>query len=195
MKLNNAIALTGSIATGKSTVANIFKMFKILVIDADSVSHKILDENYKWVKQTFGDEFVKNNMVLRKKLGQVVFSDKEKLKKLENFLHPKIKEEIFSQAKLYETQNKPYLIDIPLFFEKRNYDIKKTIVVYTPKSIQLKRLIDRDNISKEEALKKISLQMDIEEKKKLADIIIDNSKDLNYTISQVEKIVSKLKGF
>jgi len=186
--VKNAIALTGSIATGKSTVANLFKMFKFLVIDADSIAHRILDENYKWVEVNFGKSFVKDKKVLRKELGKIVFNDKEKLKKLEDFLHPLIKQEILKEAKLYEEQNKPYLIDLPLFFEKKNYDIDKVIVVYTPKDIQVKRLMKRDNITKEEALKKISLQIDIEKKKELATFVIDNSKDLNHTIKEVERV-------
>lgn len=186
--MKNAIALTGSIATGKSTVANLFKMFKFLVIDADSIAHRILDENYKWVEVNFGKSFVKDKKVLRKELGKIVFNDKEKLKKLEDFLHPLIKQEILKEAKLYEEQNKPYLIDLPLFFEKKNYDIDKVIVVYTPKDIQVKRLMKRDNITKEEALKKISLQIDIEKKKELATFVIDNSKDLNHTIKEVERV-------
>ena len=186
--MKNAIALTGSIATGKSTVANLFKMFKFLVIDADSIAHKLLDKNYKWIEDNFGKSFVKEDKVLRKELGKVVFNDKEKLKKLENFLHPLIKQEILKEAKLYEEQNKPYLIDLPLFFEKKNYDIDKVIVVYTPKEIQIQRLMKRDNISKEEALKKISLQIDIEKKKDLATFVIDNSKDLNHTIKEVERV-------
>ena len=167
-------------------------MFKFLVIDADKIAHKLLDQNYKWVEKNFGKEFVKDNKVLRKELGKIVFNDRKELKKLEDFLHPLIKQEIIKEAKLYEEQNKPYLIDLPLFFEKRNYDIDKVIVVYTPKKIQFERLMKRDNISKEEALKKIALQMDIEDKKKMADFVIDNSKDLNYTIKEVEKVVKKL---
>ena len=186
--MKNAIALTGSIATGKSTVANLFKMFKFLVIDADSIAHKLLDKNYKWIENNFGKSFVKEDKVLRKELGKVVFNDKEKLKKLEDFLHPLIKQEILKEAKLYEEQNKPYLIDLPLFFEKKNYNIDKVIVVYTPKEIQIQRLMKRDNISKEEALKKILLQIDIEKKKDLATFVIDNSKDLNHTIKEVERV-------
>ena len=193
--MKNAIALTGSIATGKSTVANLFKMFKFLVIDADRIAHKILDENYKWVENNYGKDFIKDNKVLRKKLGKIVFNNKKKLKKLEDFLHPKIKQKILKEAELYEKQNKPYLIDLPLFFERKNYKIDKVIVVYTPKNIQLKRLMKRDNISKEEALKKISLQIDIEEKKDLATYVIDNSKDLNHTIKEVEKTINELMIF
>jgi dephospho-CoA kinase len=80
------------------------------------------------------------------------------------------------------------LIDIPLFFENQNYDIKKSIVVYTSKDIQLKRLIKRDNISKQKAINMINHQMDIEQKKLLSTYIIDNNKDLTHLIKEIENI-------
>ena len=192
IEFKNGIVLTGSIATGKSTVAALFKMFKFLVIDADKIAHKLLDENFVFVEKNFGKEFVANKKVIRDKLAKLVFNNKDLLTQLENFLHPLIKQTIIKEAKLYEEQNKPYLIDLPLFFEKKNYNIDKIIVVYTPKHIQLQRLMKRDNISKKEALQKISLQIDIENKKQKATFLIDNSKDLNYTIKEVERVKSEI---
>jgi dephospho-CoA kinase len=192
IEFKNGIVLTGSIATGKSTVAALFKMFKFLVIDADKIAHKLLDENFVFVEKNFGKEFVANKKVIRDKLAKLVFNNKDLLTQLENFLHPLIKQAIIKEAKLYEEQNKPYLIDLPLFFEKKNYNIDKIIVVYTPKHIQLQRLMKRDNISKKEALQKISLQIDIENKKQKATFLIDNSKDLNYTIKEVERVKSEI---
>jgi dephospho-CoA kinase len=192
IEFKNGIVLTGSIATGKSTVAALFKMFKFLVIDADKIAHKLLDENFVFIEKNFGKEFVANKKVIRDKLAKLVFNNKDLLTQLENFLHPLIKQAIIKEAKLYEEQNKPYLIDLPLFFEKKNYNIDKIIVVYTPKHIQLQRLMKRDNISKKEALQKISLQIDIENKKQKATFLIDNSKDLNYTIKEVERVKSEI---
>ena len=188
----NAIALTGGIATGKSTVANLFKLHGFLTIDADKIAHKLLDENAYKIKKLFGDEYVEDNKVLRKKLGALVFYNKKEKKRLEDFIHPLIKNVIIKEAELFEKNNKPYLIDIPLFFENQNYDIKKNIVVYAPKNIQIKRLQQRDNISKDEAIAKIENQMDIEKKKKLAFYLIDNSKDLVNLISEVERLKNEV---
>jgi len=184
----NAIALTGGIATGKSTVANLFMLHGFLTIDADEIAHKILDKNSSKIISLFGEQYVKDNKVLRKDLGTLIFNNIEEKLKLEKLMHPLIKEEIILKAKLFEENDKPYLIDIPLFFENNNYDIKRSIVVYTPKDIQVQRLSKRDKSTKEDALLRINNQMDIEEKKKLSTYIIDNSKDLTHLISEVDRI-------
>ena len=183
-----AIALTGGIATGKSTVSNLFMLHGFLTIDADKITHKLLDQNYLKIADIFGKSYVENGKVIRKKLGALVFNDINEKKKLEDFLHPLIKEEIIKEALLFEKQEKPYLIDIPLFFENKNYNIKNSIVVYTPKNLQIKRLMHRDNCSEDEAIMRIDNQMDIEEKKALATFIIDNSKDLKNLQSEVERV-------
>ncbi len=188
----NAIALTGGISTGKSTVCNLFKLHGFLTIDADEISHKLLDENSNEISSMFGEQYVENNKVLRKKLGTIIFSNEENKLKLEALLHPLIKEEIIKQSRIFESQNKPYFVDIPLFFEKMNYPISKSLVIYTPKDIQVQRLMKRDNIDEEEALLKISNQMDIEEKKKLANLVIDNSKNLKNLQNEVERIMGEI---
>ena len=93
---------------------------------------------------------------------------------------------------MFESKNKPYLIDIPLFFENKNYDIGKSIVVYTPKEIQIERLQKRDKCDEVTALSRINNQMDIEEKKRLSMYVIDNSKDLKYLTSEVERVKNEI---
>ena len=184
-----AIALTGGIATGKSTVASVFKSLGFSIIDADKIAHVLLNIHSSDIRELFGDEYVENGIVLRKKLGFLIFNNVEKKLQLEELMLPLIKESIINEAKVFESQKKLYLIDIPLFFEKQNYNIKKSILVYTPKEIQIERLMKRDNSTKEEALSRINNQMNIEEKKLLSTYIIDNTKDLN----NLEKEVAKLK--
>lgn len=188
----NAIALTGGIATGKSTVCNLLKLHGFLIIDADKIAHKLLDKNHKQIAQLFGEQYVEDGKVLRKELGKIIFSNEENKAKLEALLHPLIKEEIIKESKIFEEQNKPYIIDIPLFFEKMNYDIEKSVLVYTPKDLQIQRLQLRDKIDEKEAILKISNQMDIEEKKKLASFIIDNSKDLKHLQNEVENLIEQI---
>ena len=130
--------------------------------------------------------------MLRKKLGSLIFNDEKEKLKLEKFIHPLIKESIIEEAKIFESQSKPYLIDIPLFFEKQHYNIAKSIVVYTSKETQIHRLMKRDNSTKEEALSRINNQMDIEEKKVLSTYIIDNTKDLKNLQNEVERVKSLL---
>ncbi len=187
-----AIALTGGIATGKSTTASLFMLHGFLTIDADKIAHKLLDENNWAIADMFGTRYVKDGKVIRKKLGDLIFNNQEEKKKLETFLHPLIKQQIIKEASLFEEKKKPYLIDIPLFFETNNYDIKNSLVIYTPKELQVKRLMDRDNCIEEEALSKINNQMDIEEKKLLATFVIDNSKDLKNLQNEVERIKKEI---
>lgn len=188
----NAIALTGGISTGKSTVCNLLKLHGFLTIDADKIAHKLLDENSSKIEEMFGKEYVENGKVLRKELGKIIFSNEENKLKLEELLHPLIKEEIIKESKIYEEQNKPYFVDIPLFFEKMHYPISKSLVIYTPKELQIQRLMKRDNIDEKEAKLKISNQMDIEEKRKLANIVIDNSKDLKHLQNEVERVIGEI---
>jgi dephospho-CoA kinase len=194
MAFKYAIALTGGIATGKSTVASLLALNGMRVIDADTIAHRILDDSYLWVKDTFGQQYLKpNNKVDRTKLGSLIFSDPEAKKKLEEFLHPKIKAEIELQSEKQDSFEFPYLIDIPLFFENNNYDIKKSVVVYTPADIQLERFIKRNGFSEEESRRRIASQLQIEEKKNRATWIIDNSKDLKHLQKEVELFVEKIK--
>ena len=188
----NAIALTGGISTGKSTVCNLLKLHGFLTIDADKIAHKLLDENSSKIEEMFGKEYVENGKVLRKELGKIIFSNEENKLKLEGLLHPLIKEEIIKESKVFEEQNKPYFVDIPLFFEKMHYPISKSLVIYTPKELQIQRLMKRDNIDEKEAKLKISNQMDIEEKRKLANIVIDNSKDLKHLQNEVERVIGEI---
>lgn len=118
MAFEYAIALTGGIATGKSTVASLLALNGMRVIDADTISHKILDESSQWVKETFGEEYVKGvNKVDRPKLGAYIFATPEAKQKLEEFLYPKIKAEIEKQSEKQDSFKFPYLIDIPLFLK------------------------------------------------------------------------------
>ena len=194
MAFEYAIALTGGIATGKSTVASLLALNGMRVIDADSISHKILDDSHAWVEETFGTEYVNNSKVDRAKLGSMIFSNQDAKKILEDFLHPKIRAEIEKQSIKQDSFKFPYLIDIPLFFENGAYDIKDSVVVYTPSEIQLERFMKRNGYSKEESLKRIASQMPIEEKKKKATWVIDNSKNLKHLQQEVESFVDKIKA-
>lgn len=193
MAYEYAIALTGGIATGKSTVASLLMLNGMRIIDADTISHEILDASSAWVRENFGEAFVDGAKVNRTKLGTLIFSDTEAKKKLENFLHPKIRAEIEKRSIKQDSFKFPYLIDIPLFFENGGYDIRESVVVYVPKELQLERFMKRNGYSKEESLRRIESQMDIEEKKKRATWVIDNSGDLKHLQRECEEFVEKIK--
>ena len=193
VELPHAIVLTGGIATGKSTVANLLKLYGFHVIDADEIAHKVLDAQSEQIVKLFGPQYVQDGKVLRKKLGALVFGNSQERKRLEHLLHPKIKEEIIRLAKAQERFKVPYFIDIPLFFETKNYDLSPVVVVYAPKELQLERLTKRERLPRQEALRRIELQIDIEKKRQMADYIIDNTKDLKHLQNEVENFVQTIK--
>lgn len=188
-----AIALTGGIATGKSTVASLMKLHGIAVIDADEIAHELLDIHHEKIAQMFGEEFVRKGRVLRTNLGKVIFSDETKKKELEAFIHPLIRIEIEKRAAEYDSREFPYLIDIPLFFENGAYDIKDSVVIYTPPKVQLERYMKRNDLNEEEAMVRINSQMSIDEKKSRATWIIDNSTTLKNLQAGCEAFVDRIK--
>lgn len=194
MAFEYAIALSGGIATGKSTVASLMALNGMRVIDADTISHEILDTSSSWVADTYGEEYLKGSKkVDRTKLGELIFSDENAKKTLEAYLHPKIRTEIEKRSQKQDSFKFPYLIDIPLFFENNNYNIKDSVVVYTPLDVQLERFMKRNGYSKEESLNRIASQMPIDEKKKRATWVIDNSKNLKHLQQEVEDFVTIIK--
>ncbi len=192
------IGLTGSIACGKSTVSNMFKELGAYIIDSDEIAHEALkktEKPYKEVLEIFGDSILdEQGNIDRKKLGKIVLSDKSKLAILESIIHPYInqKRKEIEDAIFKENKNAIIIYDVPLLFEKqleKNFD--KIIVVYANKNAQIERLTKRQNLTYDEALKLIGLQMDVEEKKKRADFVIDNSYSLGETKKQVLEIFKK----
>lgn len=189
MALTYAIALTGGIASGKSSVANIFSSFAFHVIDADTIAHRILNEQHEAIATMFGKALITDPNVDRKALGKIVFSDPAKRKELEALLHPLIYSEIEQQALIQEAFQKPYIIDIPLFFESNGYAISKSLVVYAPKEKQLERLMRRDGYNRTDALSRIGSQISIEKKRNMATYIVDNSA----TLAQLQKKCEEAK--
>ncbi len=187
-----AVALTGGIATGKSSVAEIFSTLGYDIVDADKVAHRLLDENADKIANIFGEKFVQNGRVDRKALGSLVFADKAQRERLEGLMHPLIRDEILDISAKLDKKSRPYLIELPLFFETGAYEIDNSILVYAPREMQLKRLMARNNLSEKEANDRIDSQMDIESKKAKAKYIIDNTKDmahLNQECQRVDKLI------
>ena len=194
MSFNYAFALTGGIATGKSTVIEQLKLSGFRIIDADQISHEIIDEQSSKIADMFGKEFVKDGKVDRKALGSVVFVDKVKRKALESLLHPIIYRKIKEKSDKLDKRGEPYIVDIPLFYENGNYAIANVIVVYTPKEKQIQRLMERDNFTKEEALLRIESQLDIEQKRDNALYVIDNSSNLKHLEVEVNRVKEEILG-
>jgi len=190
----HAIVLTGGIATGKSTVAKLLEKKNFNIIDADKVAHDMLDLNAEGIATLFGSKYIKEGQVDRKSLGSIIFSEPKNREKLENFLHPLIKEEIENQSAVFEKHKMPYIIDIPLFFETKNYNIDEVALVYAPLKMQRERLMVRDEFSLEEANNRINAQISIELKKAGSSFVIDNSKDLEHLEKEVERFITYIRS-
>ena len=195
-KFKNAIVITGVIGSGKSTVVNLLKIYGFSVIDADEIAHGLLDECWERVANEFGNEFISDKKVDRKRLGKLVFSDENAKRRLENMLHPLIRKQIFDSASELEEKEKPYLVDLPLYFESAPvYDeFKSVCVVYALESICLERIMLRDGINLNEAKARLNSQISIDEKLKLATFVIDNSSDMKHLNLQIDKFISALKS-
>jgi len=185
------IVLTGSIATGKSSTCRILEESGFVIVDADKIAKKLI--NAKVIEKLFGSKCIKDNEIDRKALGDLIFNNPVKRETLDNYIHPLIREEIYKQASIMDAKNIKYIVDIPLYFESSHYDAKIVVLVYCDREQQIKRLMERDGLSKNNALIRLESQIDIEEKKKKADYVIDNSNDENHLASEVEKFIKYLK--
>ena len=195
------IGLTGGIVSGKSTVASMFKDLGAKIIDADKLGHSvILPQKPAWKKITrlFGKDILRNDLTIdREQLGKIVFANQILLKKLNEITHPEIMKLIKKEINLARNENhnqeKILIIDAALIYEvKIDRLMDKIIVVYIDEDEQIKRLTNRNNLSKKEALQRIKSQMPIKEKVKMADYVIDNSSSLGKTKEQVKKIWKNL---
>lgn len=185
------LGITGSIATGKSTVTNYLRKLGYLVIDSDRLAYDALTIDQTCIKQTKDRFNLSNGPIDRKALGRIIFNDKEAKADLEGIIHPyvvnRIKEIISANNDL-----EIIFLDIPLLFESNlEYLCDKIIVVYLKEEEEIKRLMKRDNIDYDYAKLIISNQMSIEEKKVLADIVLDNNQGVDALYQQIDNL---LKG-
>ena len=189
------IGITGSIACGKSTVSDYLKEKGYTIIDADKLGHVALtsEDVKRRLSETFGANILVNNEISREVLGKLVFGNDNNLKKLNNIIHPKIKELILKLQEEHKNEDLVFL-DIALLYEANFVDlVEKVAVVYVDEDVQLERLMTRNFLSKEEALKRIESQMSPQEKASLGDFVINNSYRKEDTFQQIDEILEKLK--
>ncbi|MCP3025469.1 dephospho-CoA kinase [Halobacillus sp. A5] len=191
------IGLTGSIATGKSTVSKMFNEFHIPVVDADVISREVVEIGepaYEKIVQHFGVKVLNTDRTLdRKRLGSIVFKDKELRNQLNEIIHPEVRKQMLKQRDYYLDQGeKAVVLDIPLLFESRlTHFADRTLVVYVDEDTQLERLMKRDGSTREEAQERIRSQISIEEKAGRADKVIDNSQTIEDTFTQLKQILTE----
>ncbi len=191
------IGLTGNIACGKSSVSKELEKRGIHIIDADLISREIYkNEDVMMEMRKFFYDAIDNGEINRKKLGELVFYNEDKLKKLNQITHKKIKSIIEERLSKYQEKNEIAVVDAALLYEAGFEDmVDKVIVVYCDEKEQLKRVMLRDNLSKDEATKRINSQMSQEKKIKRADYIIDNSYTREDLKDNVIKLMLKIRAW
>lgn len=194
------VALTGGIGSGKSTVARMFKDEGAYVIDFDYLARVVVEPDkpaWRDIIDYFGPEILSPDRTLnRSALAEIVFSDVESRKALEGLTHPRIFEESDALVKAIKRKDPSsiVIIDFPLLFElSLNKKFGKVILAYVPRAVQLKRIIKRDGLAREEAEKRLNAQISIEEKRCLSDYIINTEGGLNDTRNQVRKVAHELR--
>lgn len=189
-----SIAIVGNIASGKSTVENVLRKKGYKVFDSDIIAHEVLDDLSEKILEVFKDyDISENGRISRQKLGALVFDDKNLKEKLENIVHPEIKDrlkKIFEENKL----EKYIFVSIPLLFEVgwRNL-FDKILFIYTEDKIRLNRLMQRNNFTKDEALARIKSQLPQEEKVKVSDFIINNNHSIDVLQKYIERFIIQLE--
>ena len=189
------IGITGSIACGKSTVSDYLIAKGYTIIDADKLGHVALtsDDVKRKLAEKFGDEILENNEISREKLGKLVFGNDDNLKLLNSIIHPKIKELILKLQEEHKDEDLVFL-DIALLYEANFVDlVEKVVVVYVDEDVQLERLMMRNSLPKEEAIKRVESQMSPREKASLGDFVINNSYSKEDTFQQIDEILERLK--
>jgi len=191
------IGLTGSIASGKSTISAMLKEKGFPIIDADLVARQVVEPgtvNLQEIERVFGHSVMNEDGTLnRDSLGQIIFHEPAKRKKLNDLMHPAIRSEMVRMRdELFERGQKTIIMDIPLLFESRlQHFVDKILVVSVTEEMQLNRLMKRNSLSKEEAETRIQSQLPIIEKEKGADAVIYNNESIDQSKLQLERILAE----
>ena len=192
------IGLTGGIASGKTTITNYIRKYKrVPILDADNFSRELIKPNtygYKEILDYFGNQIIDNNNnsenpINRKLLRNIIFKNSESKQWIEKLLHPLIKEKLIEECNKYKN-NQTLVMVIPLLFEAEFEDICTEIwLVKCSREMQQKRLVRRDKISEREAYEIINHQLSFEKKRKLSNVILDNTDDQNKWINTIRKLL------
>lgn len=188
------IVITGTIASGKSTLCKLLEEMGFKLISADEVNKKLLipgAKNYESIKKSGDfDQAFENESLNKKKLAQIIFSDRKKLKKLNQLSHRNILDEIEKQIEILD--EKVVFIEIPLFFQmEEKFDADEVWLVVADYQIQIKRLMQRDRISLEYAKAKLESQEQLLNMKENSDVVFDNSTSVENLSTQLKKVLKQ----
>ncbi len=190
------IGLTGGIASGKSTVSELLSVFGFKVVDADKAAREAVKKGSKGlaqVREVFGDEAIdENGEMNRRYMGDLVFNHPEKRLELNAIIHPIVRDIMEEEKQEYLKQGYNVIMDIPLLFENElENTVDEVWVVYTFESIQMDRLMQRNNLSLEDAKARVYSQISIDKKSRMADHVIDNLGDKLELKQNLERLLEE----
>ncbi|EOB7746048.1 dephospho-CoA kinase [Staphylococcus aureus] len=190
------IGLTGGIASGKSTVSELLSVFGFKVVDADKAAREVVKKGSKGlaqVREVFGDEAIdENGEMNRRYMGDLVFNHPEKRLELNAIIHPIVRDIMEEEKQEYLKQGYNVIMDIPLLFENElENTVDEVWVVYTSESIQMDRLMQRNNLSLEDAKARVYSQISIDKKSRMADHVIDNLGDKLELKQNLERLLEE----
>jgi dephospho-CoA kinase len=187
------LGLTGGIGSGKSVVASMFAQLGADVVDADQLAREVVEPGEPALEEiatAFGrDILLPDGRLDRDKLGRIIFADPVARGRLNAITHPRIQERMAAEIAVRGSRPGVLVVDIPLLYENdRGGAVETVIVVWVDSETQLRRLIERDGLTEQEARQRIAAQMSLDEKRARADVVIDNSASRENTRRQVEAI-------
>ncbi|EPF0827394.1 dephospho-CoA kinase [Campylobacter upsaliensis] len=189
-----AYFVSASIACGKSSFIKIANELGFESLSADLIANEITQRNAAVLAEIFLLNLDKEGKIDKKALANLIFKDKKAKEKLENFMHPKIREELLRKMQILEQKGRIFFVELPLFFESDFYqNLGKSVLIYAPKNVSLQRLMQRDGLDKDEALRRIKSQMDIEKKREMADFLIENIGSYEEFRQNCVKFIKSLK--
>ena len=189
------IGITGGIASGKSMVSKELINAGYTVLDSDKCAHEILKNNevINKIAFEFGRNVITDNQVNRKELGKIIFNDKNAEKKLNAIVHPLVIDELNKQIESFDGDI--IFVDVPLLYEANMESMMdKIIVVYVSREVQINRLMKRDQIDYDYAVKKIESQMSLEKKRLLADFVLENDGDFLDTKTKLYEVIRSINN-
>ena len=193
------IGLTGGVGSGKSTVAEMLRELGATVIDADQAAHEVYapgTRGFEAVVAEFGRDFVRNGAIDRQRLGALVFNDEAARQRLNAIVHPLVREWMAARtAEALERGDEIVIQDVPLLFENGLEGLfSSVLLVYAPEDVQVERLVQGRGVPLERARAIIAAQLPIEEKRRRAHHVVDNSGTVDQTRNQVEEVWAQMTG-
>jgi dephospho-CoA kinase len=193
------IGLTGGVGSGKSTVARMFAELGATVVDADEATHAVYapgTDGFDAIVEAFGPQYVRDGQIDRKRLGDLVFKEEAARLRLNQIVHPRVREWMAARtAEAVERGAEVVIQDVALLFENGLQDLfSSTVLVYARPQTQIRRLVDQRGVEPDRARSMLAAQMPIDEKRALATFVIDNDGSLEETRRQVEEVWARARS-